>query len=48
MNTVTKELWGTAPDGTEIYLYTLKNASGAYFVRCFTKWKGVSPGKWRK
>ena len=27
---ITKELWGTAPDGKEIYKYTLKNASGAY------------------
>ena len=27
---ITKELWGTAPDGKEIFLYTLKNASGAY------------------
>ena len=25
-----KERWGTAPDGKEIFLYTLKNASGAY------------------
>ena len=29
-NMITKELWGTAPDGKEIFLYTLKNASGAY------------------
>ena len=27
---ISKKLWGTAPDGKEIYLYTLKNASGAY------------------
>ena len=27
---ITKELWGTAPDGKEIFRYTLKNASGAY------------------
>ena len=27
---ITKELWGTSPDGKEIYRYTLKNASGAY------------------
>ena len=27
---ITKERWGTAPDGKEIFLYTLKNASGAY------------------
>ena len=27
---IQKELWGTAPDGKEIYRYTLKNASGAY------------------
>ena len=27
---ITKELWGTSPDGKEIFLYTLKNASGAY------------------
>ena len=27
---ITKELWGKTPDGKEIYLYTLKNASGAY------------------
>ena len=26
----TKELWGKTPCGKEIYLYTLKNASGAY------------------
>ena len=26
----TKELWATTPCGKEIYLYTLKNASGAY------------------
>lgn len=30
MATVTKELWGKAPDGKEIFRYTLKNASGAY------------------
>ena len=27
---ITKELWATAPDGKEIFRYTLKNASGAY------------------
>jgi hypothetical protein len=27
---ITKELWAKAPDGKEIYRYTLKNASGAY------------------
>ena len=27
---ITKELWGAAPDGKEIFLYTIKNASGAY------------------
>lgn len=27
---ISKELWGTSPDGKEIYRYTLKNASGAY------------------
>ena len=27
---ITKELWGTAPDGKEIYRYTMRNASGAY------------------
>ena len=27
---ITKELWGKAPDGKEIYRYTMKNASGAY------------------
>ena len=27
---ITKELWGMAPDGKEIFRYTLKNASGAY------------------
>ena len=27
---VTKELWGTSTCGKEIYLYTIKNASGAY------------------
>ena len=26
---ITKELWGTSPDGKDIFLYTLKNASGA-------------------
>jgi aldose 1-epimerase len=29
-----KERWGTAPDGKEIFLYTLKNASGAYVQLC--------------
>ena len=27
---IKKELWGVAPDGKEIFLYTLTNASGAY------------------
>ena len=27
---LTKELWGKTPCGKEIYLYTLKNESGAY------------------
>ena len=27
---ITKEQWGVAPDGKEIFKYTLKNASGAY------------------
>ncbi len=27
---IKKELWGTAPDGKEIFRYTMKNASGAY------------------
>jgi len=27
---IKKELWATTPDGKEIFLYTLKNASGAY------------------
>ena len=27
---INKELWGTSPEGKEIYRYTLKNASGAY------------------
>ncbi len=31
---INKELWGTAPDGKEIFLYTLKNASGAYVQLC--------------
>ena len=31
---IVKELWGTAPDGKAIYLYTLKNASGAYVQLC--------------
>ena len=31
---ITKELWGTAPDGKEIFLYTLKNASGASVQLC--------------
>ena len=31
---ISKKLWGTAPDGKEIYLYTLKNASGAYVELC--------------
>jgi len=31
---ITKELWGTAPDGKEIFLYTLKNAFGASVQLC--------------
>ena len=31
---ITKKLWGTAPDGKEIFLYTLTNASGAYVQLC--------------
>ena len=31
---IEKKLWGTAPDGKEIYLYTLTNASGAYVKLC--------------
>ena len=27
---ITKELWGKSACGKEIFLYTLKNASGAY------------------
>ena len=27
---IRKELWGTAPCGKEIYLYTLENDKGAY------------------
>ena len=27
---LTKELWGKTPCGKEIFLYTLKNESGAY------------------
>ena len=27
---ITKDLWATSPCGKEIYLYTLKNESGAY------------------
>ncbi len=27
---ITKELWGTLPGGKDVFLYTLKNASGAY------------------
>ena len=27
---IKKEIWGKTPDGKEIFLYTLKNASGAY------------------
>ena len=27
---IEQKLWGTAPDGKAIYLYTLRNASGAY------------------
>ena len=32
--TIQKELWGTAPNGKEIYLYTLKNTSGAFVQLC--------------
>ena len=28
--TITKQLWATSPCGKEIFLYTLKNESGAY------------------
>jgi Galactose mutarotase and related enzymes len=28
--TIEKQIWGTAPDGKEIMLYTIKNESGAY------------------
>ena len=31
---ITQEHWGTSPCGKEIYLYTLKNASGAYVQLC--------------
>ncbi|MGN0202128.1 MAG: aldose epimerase family protein [Candidatus Cryptobacteroides sp.] len=31
---IRKELWGTAPDGKEIFLYTMKNASGAFVRLC--------------
>ena len=31
---ITKQLWGTSPSGKEIFLYTLKNASGAYVQLC--------------
>ncbi len=31
---IKKELWGTTPEGKEIYLYTLKNDSGAYVKLC--------------
>ncbi len=30
MTTITKKIWGTSPDGKEIFLYRLQNASGAY------------------
>ena len=32
--TIDKKLWGTSPDGKEIYLYTLTNASGASVQLC--------------
>ncbi len=31
---IKKESWGVAPDGKEIFLFTLKNASGAYVQLC--------------
>ena len=31
---IRKELWGTAPDGKEIFLYTMKNAKGAVVRLC--------------
>ena len=31
---ITRELWGTAPDGKEIFLYTLRNSSGASVQLC--------------
>ena len=31
---ITKELWGASPNGKEIFLYTLKNSSGAYVQLC--------------
>ena len=34
---ITKELWATTPDGKEIFLYTLKNASGAYAMPVLTQ-----------
>ena len=27
---IEKQLWGKTPDGKEIFLYTIKNESGAY------------------
>ena len=37
---ITKELWGTSPDGKEIFLYTLENESGA-FVRLSSIGAGI-------
>ena len=37
---ITKELWGTGPDGKEIFLYTIQNESGA-FVRLSSVGAGI-------
>ena len=37
---ITKELWGTSPDGKEIFLYTIENESGA-FVRLSSIGAGI-------
>lgn len=37
---INKELWGTSPDGKEIFLYTLENESGA-FVRLTSVGAGI-------
>ncbi len=37
---ITKDLWGNAPDGKEIFLYTIKNESGA-FVRLTSVGAGI-------